>query len=213
MGLTYCIMTQIIFIVSLSLIYPTFGDSAKDLACFDDNFKNSSQRTTSQYNSTYLVRVEHEGDVADYFKDGNLHNLTLNDVVKINTKAKTIGTFCSIVRLFTDKTLPFCKAEEARVLSSVYNGTHICGGIGEKLTTFKKETEELSEEWKNCDYKCSKVDAPEMELRFTYATYRQVNKEGRETDLLDVLVVKGGAADHFGSLGMLLSIAFLNRFL
>ena len=147
-----------------------------------------------------------------------MYNLTINTVLQVNTTAKTINTFCSIIQILAGEPPSFCKKQEPRVLSLVYNGTHVCGGMREKLVTIKNNTNTNTivsgEEWTQCHYQCSVAVQDSMEMKFTYATYRQQGTQTNENepnDMLDILVVKGGVAYNLGCLSLVIFFAWITR--
>jgi len=208
---------MLLFIL-LSLVLSVRADRDKDINCFQDSSSRSRGSESGRYNTSFPVRIEHQGDISDLWTSGNVYNLSINTVLQVNTTAQTIYTFCSLIQILAGEPPSFCKEQEPRVLSMIYNGTHVCGGMREKLVTIKNNTNTntivAGEEWTQCLYQCAVADQDSMETKFTYATYRLqgTQTDGNEpSDMMDILVVKGGVASNLGCISLVILFAWITR--
>ena len=191
-------MLLLISSLLLPLLLSVNAVPSSDESCFTE----STPRTREEiFNSTFFVE---QGKIS--------WQLAQNTVTQVPTTVKTIKPVCA--QLQKTVNIPFCKNNEEepekRFLSILYNGTHVCGGMGERQVTFTNTTSDVK--WKQCHYQCARTDEKSLNLSFTYFSWSGPSQDGSNKELpKDTLVLTGGVAANIGCLFLVIGFVWLTR--
>ena len=121
--LTY--LLPLALLIAISIVISFYGRG-----CWSASLEAPSEGLIQMRNT-----IPASWEVTDLWNNGDIFNLTLNNEVHVNTTAKTVNRICSLIKSLTNSSaVPFCH--------SLYNGTNVCGGMGETQIKFINTTSE-----------------------------------------------------------------------
>merc|ERR1712198_240449 len=158
-------------------------------------------------NSTFEVRIEHEGDiVTDWFTNGDLYTLKLNEAKKVNASTLSVHNVCVYYNTeLGDSKL--CKdsvdgsgLNDPGELWLVYNGKTVCGGMLKKdINITNVDDDQIPPPViSGCNYICMNATLDAPDIKFTYYDWN-INMGNKNHNFQDTLVVKAGSSIVLGS--------------
>merc|ERR1711915_852804 len=186
------------------IVHAKVPANATDEDCFTQGKPSAFEPAP---NSTFEVRIEHEGDIlTDWFTNGDLYTLEMNKQMKVNASTLSVHNVCVYYNSelgdskLCNGTVDGSALKDPRVLWLIYNGKTVCGGMLKKDINITNVNDPIPKPVPTaCNYLCMNATLDAPDIKFTYYDWN-INVGSKNHNFQDTLVVKAGSSTVLGTL-------------